>query len=198
MKNKDKYLPGMGNPVQNVGRDMYGMGMNGYGMPNGYPMMHPDPYMAQQQAMAGQMTGLSQYGYQLPGSNSQMNTSPMSTSSYMNGSASYAYSMAPYMQGMQQGGGGSATTGDMTQNQALKSESPPSHQQNNPSTGVTSQDSRGVAPHQSSGQKADLRDMISMYLPTDRNQYASMQGMQGQYGQPGQDIQGNTPRLTHM
>ena len=188
MKNKDKYLPGIGNPVQQVGRDMYGMGMNGY-MANGYPaMMHPDPYMAQQQAMAGQMGGLSQYtGYQLPGSTpGQMSSAGMTTgSSYMNGTASYAYSMAPYMQGAQ-----------VPQSHAIKSESPTAAQQMPGGGGMNGQEGQGR-------QKGDLREMISMYLPTDahRESYAAaMQSMQGQYAPSGHESQslGNTQPLTHM
>ena len=78
-----------------VGRDMYGM--NGY-MPNGYPMM-ADPNAYGHHAMTGQMGGLaSQYGYNLPPSAAAQMSGQMTTPSYMNGSSSYSYSMAPYMQ----------------------------------------------------------------------------------------------------
>ena len=202
MKNKDKYaLPGMGpSPVQQVGRDMYGMGMNGY-MPNGYPMM--DPYMAQQQAMSGQMAaGLSQYGYQLPGAPGapQMGggaTSSMTSSSYMNGSASYAYSMAPYMQSAGSHSGGGANS------PSIKSESPNGQSGGAPGSG------------DQKPPRADIRDMISMYLPTDAqgrpyNPAAAVMAHAQQQGQyPGaaslapssvgpQEQLSNTVPLTHM
>ena len=72
-------------------------GMNGY-MPNGYPMM-ADPNAYGHHAMTGQMGGLaSQYGYNLPPSAAAQMSGQMTTPSYMNGSSSYSYSMAPYMQ----------------------------------------------------------------------------------------------------
>lgn len=159
---KDKYgLPGMspGAPVQQVGRDMYGMNaMNGY-MPNGYPMMHADPTHAyQQHAMSGQMGALaSQYGYSMPsaaqmGVSSQMTT----TSPYMNGTSSYAYSMAgmPY---------------------AMQAASPGIKTENGQSAGSPGAESRPK-------QTADLRDMINMYLPGDVNNPANQaRMMQGQY-----------------
>ena len=90
---KDKYaLPGMppGAPVQQVGREMYSM--NGY-MPNGYPMMPPDPN-AYHQHMSNQMATLGgQYGYNIP---TQPMSTQMTTGSYMNGSSSYTMTMAPY------------------------------------------------------------------------------------------------------
>ena len=72
-------------------------GMNGY-MANGYPMM-ADPNAYGHHAMTGQMGGLaSQYGYNLPPSAAAQMSGQMTTPSYMNGSSSYSYSMAPYMQ----------------------------------------------------------------------------------------------------
>ena len=174
---KDKYaLPGMGpgGPVQQVGRDMYPMSMNGY-MPNGYPMMHPDQHMAyQQQAMSGQMNALSaQYGYQMP---SQM-AGQMTTGSYMNGSSSYTYSMAPYSM----------------------SQAPPAHSQ----VGVKAEGEPGGAGDDGRGKPCatDLREMISMYLPGDPSQVQRYAAMQGQYaamaaGNP--DVTGSTVPLTHM
>lgn len=88
---KDKYaIPGMppGAPVQQVGREMYQM--NGY-MPNGYPMMPPDPN-AYHQHMSNPMLG-GQYGYNIP---TQPMSTQMTTGSYMNGSSSYTMTMAPY------------------------------------------------------------------------------------------------------
>ena len=184
---KDKYaIPGMGPgaPVQQVGRDMQ-YAMNGY-IPNSYPMMHPDTHMAyQQQAMSGQMGALSsQYaGYQLPGA-SQM-PSQMTTGSYMNGSSSYTYSMAPYMS-MQAG---------QLPGQAVKSEN---------GQGTTGSGERGrPCP-------GDLREMISMYLPGDANAQrlqAMQAAQQGQYGVPPPTTSpdshptsgvSNTVPLTHM
>ena len=169
---KDKYaLPGMGpGPGQQVGRDMYPMSMNGY-MPNGYPMMHPDQHMAyQQQAMTGQMNAISaQYGYQMPG---QM-TGQMTTGSYMNGSSSYTYSMAPYSM----------------------SQAPPAHSQVGVKAEGEGDDGRGKPC------ATDLREMISMYLPGDPAQVQRYAAMQGQYaamaaGNP--DVTGSTVPLTHM
>ncbi len=163
---KDKYgLPGMspGAPVQQVGRDMYGMNaMNGY-MPNGYPMMHADPTHAyQQHAMSGQMGALaSQYGYSMPtaaqmGVPSQMGTT---TSPYMNGTSSYAYSMAGMPYAMQ-----AASPGIKTEN-------------GHSGAGSPGPDSRSK-PYPT----ADLRDMINMYLPGDVNNPANQaRMMQGQY-----------------
>ena len=166
---KDKYaLPGMGPgaPVQQVGRDMYSMNMNGY-MPNGYPMMHPDPHMQayQQQAMTGQMGLTSQYGYNLPGAAaaSQMggpSGSQMTSSSpYMNGStASSYYSMAPYAM---------AATGQ------VKAE--PGQQSSGSSSGTPTPGAPGVG-QDSRGRPCpgDLWEMISMYLPGDTSQQAAM------------------------
>lgn len=198
MKNKDKYaLPGMGmgQPGVQPGRDMYQM--NGYMAPNGY-MMHPDPYMAQQQAMSGQMSSLSQYGYAPSQMSSQMQSA---AGSYMNGSVptstpSY-YSMSPY--GMQ--------------SHPVKSESPGLQQPCRDGT-PGSTDSRSKAP--CSGppgapqQQGDIRDMISMYLPPGSSEAAAAQSRyqaamqaQGQYGlsaDPSQSAgpQHNTVPLTHM
>lgn len=187
---KDKYaIPGMGPgaPVQQVGRDMQ-YAMNGY-IPNSYPMMHPDPHMAyQQQAMSGQMGALGgQYaGYQLPGA-SQM-SSQMTTGSYMNGSSSYTYSMAPYM---------SMQAGQLPGQAAIKSE-------NGQSAGSGSGERGRPCP-------GDLREMISMYLPGDATNAQRLQAMQaaqqGQY--PGVSAApdshpsaggpvSNTVPLTHM
>ena len=180
---KDKYaLPGMGpgGPVQQVGRDMYPMSMNGY-MPNGYPMMHPDQHMAyQQQAMTGQMNALSaQYGYQMSG---QMGALPgqMTTGSYMNGSSSYTYSMAPY----------------------AMSQAPPAHSQVGVKTeGGDDPRAAGGDDPRSKPCATDLREMISMYLPGDPSQVQRYAAMQGQYaamaaGNP--DVAGTTVPLTHM
>lgn len=204
MKNKDKYaLPGMGmgTPgVQQVGRDMYPM--NGYMPPNGY-MMHPDPYMAQQQAMSGQMGSLSQYGYNLPGATSQMAGSNMTSAagSYMNGStAAYNYSMAQY--------------GMNPQSQPVKSESPGLQQPCRDGTPTGPADPRakpqcsagpgGVAPG-GQQQQGDIRDMISMYLPPGASSEAQSRyqaAMQGQYAQMSSSdpsaSQHNTVPLTHM
>lgn len=161
---KDKYaLPGMppGAQVQQVGRDMYPMNMNGY-MPNGYPMMHADPHAYQQHAMSGQMGLGSQYGYNLPTA-AQMGVSMnqmTTTSSYMNGTSSYSYSMAPY---------------SMQHPSQLQSNIKQESAQGNPRT-----DSRGQVCAQ-----GDLRDMISMYLPgdpTNAQVQSRMAAMQGQYG----------------
>ena len=178
---KDKYaLPGMnpGAPVQQVGRDMYPM--NGY-MPNGYPMMHPDPQAYQHHSM-GQMGLSAQYpGYNLPPS--QM--SQMTTGSYMNGSSNYTYSMAsmsPYS--MQ----------PPTQVPTIKTEGGQSsggHGPGNPAV-------RGrPCP-------GDLREMISMYLPGDAGEQgaqARLQQMQGQYAHASSAESAgvnNTVPLTHM
>jgi len=179
---KDKYaLPGMnpGAPVQQVGRDMYPM--NGY-MPNGYPMMHPDPQAYQHHGM-GQMGLSAQYpGYNLPPT--QM--SQMTTGSYMNGSSNYTYSMAsmsPYS--MQ----------PPTQVPTIKTES-------GQSTGST----HGPGNPAVRGRPCpgDLREMISMYLPGDAGDSAAQARlqMQGQYGAhtSSADSAGvnNTVPLTHM
>ncbi len=71
-------------------------GMNGYGMPNGYPMM--DPTQAYGHHMSGQMGSLGGYPGYMPSSATAQMQSQMTTGSYMNGSSSYSYSMAPYMQ----------------------------------------------------------------------------------------------------
>ena len=178
---KDKYaLPGMspGAQVQQVGRDMYPM--NGY-MPNGYPMMHTDPHAAyQQHAMSGQMGLSSQYGYNIPTA-AQMGVSPnqMTTGSYMNGSSSYSYSMAPYSM----------------QHAQLQSN--------------IKQENGQVSNRTERGQPCagDLREMISMYLPGDANNHnaqSRMAAMQGQYAAShaasGVDHTGvsNTVPLSHM
>lgn len=163
---KDKYaIPGMtpGAQVQQVGRDMYGMNMNGY-MANGYPMMH-DPTGHYSQHMTGQMSALaSQYGYPTSQMGSQMSSS--SAAGYMNGSSGYPYSMSPYMQS------------------PAMSHSPPSIKQEHSPTGASSSvgphsghSAQGaVATHQgqavdSRGRPCpgDLREMINMYLPGDAN-----------------------------
>ena len=177
MKNKDKYaLPGMGSAhVQS--RDMYGMAMNGY-MQNGYGML--DPYsMAQQQAMAGQMSNLYQSAYpSMPTAQPQMGaTSQMSNSPYMNGGSSYAYSMAPYLQ-----------AGSGTNSPGLKSESP------NGQLSQNGMDKRAV----------DLKDVMSGYLQSDsRGGYPGLGMGQGQYPgapglAPGDTSLPNSVPLTHM
>lgn len=182
---KDKYgLPGMGPgaPVQQVGREMY---MNGY-MPNGYPMMPPDPHGYQQHM--GQM----QMQYPMYGAPQiQPNAPQMTSGSYMNGNSSYTMSMAPYMQ-------------------------PPSaHSQMPQGVGAgVKVEGQGQQPGAGRGRgcPGDLREMISMYLPGDANdpniaqQRAQLQAqMQGQYAshQPAQEApsqQGvtQTVPLTHM
>lgn len=175
---KDKYaLPGMspGAPVQQVGRDMYPMNMNGY-MPNGYPMMHPDASHYQQHAMSSQMGLGSQYGYNniIP-SAAQMGASQQMTSAYMNGGSSYTYSMAPY----------SMAAGQVS---GIKSENGQS------SAGPTGTDSRG-RPCTNAG---DLREMISMYLPGDSQNRHLLQQQYASQVANSESAVNNTVPLTHM
>ena len=170
---KDKYaLPGMppGAPVQQVARDMYPM--NGY-MPNGYPMM--DPQAAYQHPAVASQMGYA--GYNLPG---QM-PSQMSTTSYMsmNGTSSYAYSMAPYaMQPSPLGG-----------QPNIKTET----SQSGPTPGGGATNGSMSTANRSRPSTGDLRDMINMYLPgADPNnpggdphsQAARLQQMSGHYPHP--------------
>jgi len=213
LKNKDKYaLPGMGmaGAGQQVGRDMYSM--NGYMPPTGY-MMH-DPYMAQQQAMSGQMASLSsQYGY------GQMPQISSSSSAYMNGcNTSYSsYSMGQY--GMPP----SQPPASATSN--VKSESPgPLSQGSMSGQQAGGQQCRDAGTPGMDGQRKDshLRDMISMYLPHGQGAaseaaahgryQAAQAAMQSQYGSstgssagpvgtPGADLppaHHSTVPLTHM
>ena len=187
---KDKYaIPGMtaGAQVQQVGRDMYGMNMNGY-MPNGYPMMHdPSPYGQQ---MSGHMGALaSQYGYptaaQMGVAGSQMTSS--TAAGYMNGSSSYAYSMAPYMQSP------AMSHSPPSIASSIKQESPTgasSHNSVGPhgASGHQQTDSRGSGRPPCSG---DLREMINMYLPGDTSaqQQAQARMMQAQgYSMSGHSV----------
>jgi len=195
---KDKYTLGMtpGAPVQQVGRDMYPMNMNGY-MANGYPMMHPDTSHAyQQHAMTGGMGALSsQYaGYSMSPTAAQMGVPPqMTTASYMNGSSNYAsYSMAPY-----------SMAGHLPGASSIKTENGQSS--SGPGSGATG---AGSGPER--GRCAsDLREMISMYLPPGQDaasravQSHHLQQMQGhsQYASSVSDsptgVQ-NTVPLSHM
>nr|ANS60443.1 SoxB1 [Platynereis dumerilii] len=201
---KDKYaLPGMAAApgMQPVSRDMYGMNMNGY-MPNGYPMMH-DPQMYQQHAMSGQMGALSSYGYNLPAS--QMTNSQMSTTSaYMNGSSSYAaYSMAPYaMQAASAAGMGHSHSPGAPSAPGMKSEN---GQHNSPGAQGGSAGPPAHPAHPAHGERGrmsgELREMISMYLPTDGSAQSRMAAMQGQYMNPSavsSESINNTVPLTHM
>ena len=211
---KDKYaIPGMGPgvPSQQVGRDMtYHMGMNGY-MPNGYPMMHPDPHMAyqQQQAMsAGQMAGLSgQYaGYNLSSAGSAAAAAQMSgqmtTGSYMNGSNSYTYSMAPYMSMP-----GAAATHPQSTSPGVTVKSEDSSAPGQPGCGSSTPGADGMGGGQRGRPPCagDLREMISMYLPGDPNAQSRLQAMQQSMHQQGQyphavhaPPTANTVPLTHM
>jgi len=198
---KDKYaLPGMtaAPGMQQVSRDMYGMNMNGY-MPNGYPMMH-DPQMYQQHAMTGQMGALSSYGYNLPPS--QMTNSQMSTTSaYMNGSSSYAaYSMAPYAMQAASAAGMGHSHSPGAPSAPMKSEN---GQHNSPGAqGGSAGPPAHSGPHPERGRMSgELREMISMYLPTDASAQSRMAAMQGQYMNPSSvnsDSINNTVPLTHM
>ena len=188
---KDKYaLPGMapGSNVNQVGRDMYGMNMNGY-MSNGYSMMHDPTHAYQQHAMTGGMGGLasqySSYGM-TPSAASQLGVNAQMTtaSAYMNNSSNYAYSMAPY----------GLTAPNMTSSGSIKSENP---------------GSPGSVPHtgERSRCQGEIKDMISVYLPGDSRNPASV-AAQNHYQMPpshtpyglvdGQTSVQNTVPLTHM
>lgn len=133
------------------------MPMNGYIAPGAW--MPADPHAYQQQMAAAPMMG--QYApYQMA---PQMAGQMATTGSYMNGSASYTMSMAPYMQPMK----------------------PPTAQ-----------------PGQQ-GQRGDLRDMISMYLPADQDPTRMMQAppahVQAVYQQSTPpSSEGSSVPLTHM
>ncbi|CAG0893933.1 unnamed protein product [Darwinula stevensoni] len=145
------------NASHQIPRDMYAQMPNGY-MPNGYPgMMHHD--------QGGYYSPMSAYRYDMGmygTSHSQVptaSTSPTS-SSYMNGGGNgnpaYAYNQAgsPYSsQGMmiKNEGSPTGTSGNQTP-------TPPS--------GTVKDYHRDYNPPPNSG---DLRQMISMYLPTDPN-----------------------------
>lgn len=147
---KDKYsLPAMGAGMGQGVRDptgMYPSHMNGY-MANGYHMMSADPNAYHQHMANAQMAGLSQYGYTMP---QAMQSGQMTTGSYMNGSSSYTMSMAnmsPYQ---------------MAAQQQHPSSQPSIKRESNTPQGSTP----GLPPaHQNKYPEADLRQMISMYLP---------------------------------
>lgn len=131
-------------------RDMYQM-PNGY-MPNGYMM--PDPAAAYQQ----------QYGAP---NYPRYDMSQMQHSAYMNGGYGYGGTVpnsagSPY--GMQQAGSSHSPSGS-----SIKSE-PVS-----PNSGLHTPTPVGVKREYSTGQhqqpQGDLRQMISMYLPTDGSQH---------------------------
>lgn len=201
---KDKYsLPGMTASMAQGVRDptgMYPPHMNGYPM-NGYHPMMNDP-SAYHQHMANAQMGLGQYTY-MPQMQSQM-----TTGSYMNGSSSYSMSMAqmsPY---------------------AGMAAQPTHHSSSQPSAGIkretnTPQGSTPGLPlppaHQGSGKpypEADLRQMISMYLPPGTEgsqdmthaaliaQQRAQQSMQSQYAsglsQGSDGGSSNTVPLSHM
>ncbi|XP_064614949.1 LOW QUALITY PROTEIN: transcription factor Sox-2-like [Liolophura sinensis] len=182
---KDKYaIPGMSPaPVQQVGRDVY---MNGY-MPNGYPMMAPDPHAAySSQHMAAQMSGLThgQYGNYL---SAQSMSPQMTTGSYMpNGTSGYTMSMAsmsPYASMPH-------AHSQMSQLSQIKRE--PGSGQGTPPVIRTPR-----AP-------GDIGEMISMYLPVDANDpnsHARLQMQSAQYAHQvssGESGVNNTVPLTHM
>nr|KAG5699588.1 hypothetical protein BaRGS_000704 [Batillaria attramentaria] len=195
---KDKYsLPAMGAGMGQGVRDptgMYPTHMNGY-MPNGYHMMPTDPNAYHQHMANAQMAGLSQYGYAMP---PQAMQGQMTTGSYMNGSSSYTMSMAnmaPYPA--------------MAQPQHPSAQSSSIKRESNTPQGSTP----GLTPaHQTKYPEADLRQMISMYLPpgSDANQDMAhaaalqqrLQSMQSQYASSlsagSEGSSNNTVPLSHM
>nr|UJP31575.1 putative SoxB1 [Solemya velum] len=183
---KDKYaLPGMspGGPgIQQVGRDASGMyQMNGY-MPNGYPMMAPDPNAYQH--MTSQMGLGGQYGYNIP---TQQMAGQMTSGSYMPNGSSYTMSMAQYPMPPSQ-----VHPSSIKREATVNPQVPGGGGQRVP-------------------QQSDLREMINMYLPGDAEHgaaaaQAAVQAaqnralhMQGQY-HPSTTEAGvnNTVPLTHM
>lgn len=202
---KDKYsLPGMSAGMAQGVRDptgMYPPHMNGYPM-NGYHPMMSDPN-AYHQHMANAQMGLSQYGY-MP---TQMQ-GQMTTGSYMNGSSSYSMSMAqmsPY----------TGMAAQPTHHSSSSQASAGIKRETNTPQGSTP--GLPLPPaHQGSGKgypEADLRQMISMYLPpgTEGSQdmtHAALiaqqrvQSMQSQYAsslsQASDGGSSNTVPLSHM
>ena len=187
-------------------RDMYAhhhhhhqMATNGY-MPNGYSMMHDPNYG--QHYMAAAAAGLYGPRYDMNqaggGSTGGGSASPMS--SYMNGAnygAMYAGGGAgsPYsMQSSQMGSGGQAgvgsvgSTGSSHSPNSNKSETPtPQQQQVSIKREYQQQPSAGGVV----GNAADLRHMISMYLPGDASSVMDptcggrLQPIPGLQGHPG-------------
>lgn len=138
---------------QVVNRDMYQM-PNGY-MPNGYMMHDPSAYQQHSAYSSHMASGYPRY-----------DMSQMHPSSYMNGGSYGMYSSAG-------GGGGSPYHSSMQQNSpgssSIKSEpvSPSSGGIHTPTpTGPNSGIKREYSQTPNSG---DLRQMISMYLPSDPN-----------------------------
>ncbi|KAK7090230.1 hypothetical protein V1264_010055 [Littorina saxatilis] len=153
---KDKYsLPGMSAGMPQGVRDssMYPSHMNGYPM-NGYHHMMSDPNAYHQHMANAQMA---QYGY-MP---SQMQ-SQMTTPSYMNGTSSYSMSMAqmsPYS---------SMPTPQVSHGQSSVQSATHIKRETNTPQGSGSNPPGLTPAHQGSAKpypEADLRQMISMYLP---------------------------------
>lgn len=192
---------------QVVGRDMYQM-PNGY-MPNGYIMQHHDPSAYQQHHSA--------YGSHMAaaGGYPRYDMGQMHPNSYMNGSSYGMYSMggagSPYQSATMQPGSHSPS------GSSIKSEpvSPSSAGLHTPTPGagapagvLSVKREYGGGNSGGASSQGDLRQMISMYLPTDpaaenQHQQARLQHMQAQYqhhtGSP--DPMGGGPGtmpLTHM
>ncbi|XP_046676975.1 transcription factor Sox-2-like [Homalodisca vitripennis] len=180
---------------QVVGRDMYQQMTNGY-MPNGYMMHDPSAYQ-QHHSYGSHMTG----GYPRYDM-SQMHPNS-STLNYMNGGS---YGMYTGAGGTVPGGAGSPyhsmqqTGSHSPSGSSIKSEpvSPSSAGLHTP-TPVSSikREYTGSTPN-----TGDLRQMISMYLPTDPNSdHQRLQAMHPQYpvhsGSPDPLGPTNMP-LTHM
>lgn len=190
---------------QVVSRDMYQM-TNGY-MPNGYMMADPSAYQQHHSAYTSHMAASGYPRYDM----SQMHPNSSSLNSYMNG-ASYGMYGAP-TGGTVPGGAGSPYHSSMQQpgshspsGSSIKSEpvSPSSGLHTpTPTSGVSAiKREYGTNP----GNGGDLRQMISMYLPTDQtadhHQQARLQSMHSQYHHPhsgSPDPLGPTSMpLTHM
>uniref|UniRef100_A0A1B6EDZ1 HMG box domain-containing protein n=1 Tax=Clastoptera arizonana TaxID=38151 RepID=A0A1B6EDZ1_9HEMI len=182
-------------------REMYQQMTNGY-MPNGY-MMHPDPSAYQQH---------SAYGSHMTGGYPRYDMSQMHPNSgslnYMNGSS---YGMSPYG-GTVPGGAGSPyhtmqqSGSHSPSGSSIKSEpvSPSSAGLHTPTpSGPVLQTAIKREYGNPNGNGGDLRQMISMYLPTDpgadHHQQARLQQMQyhPHSGSPDSLGPSMTP-LTHM
>lgn len=162
--------------VQQVSRDMYQM--NGY-MPNGYPSMMHEAYQQHAAASYGTATMAANPGLYGRYDMSQIHT-PMTTGSmampYMNGSSNYS-SMPMSSAYSTMGSSASPMSGTGS---SIKSESS-GHSGSSPNTMAAAV---AAAAARRPCNTADLRDMISMYLPpgdTDPNNVQNRLQMQSHY-----------------